>query len=402
MKRLMLCTALILLSAIGKLYAQENDDDPLRQRSATQRLFDPCDKWNIRFRDFVELKEGKLILDIVRINDYKYFMHMDSILSAFKHDIAFYNDSLENGTGHVRIDYVINEQTGDKKIRFKKYAADGESFVNINGNISKLKIEQDTVRIIIHKQIKTYRNFYEPYAIQATFLLNNYTNVDYVIAEQSMITHIMDTLKQAKMARYSYKDSSDISFYGWTRSSTYFRPYSTFSNIVYPYYKTIDGIAKNELAFFRESRKMDYLTTDLNIGMSLVRNTLAPSADLGLQIIKSWKKYGFSNDNNFGGLYFQPIFFFDRNAKGDFITNTNGFVNFHYGAETENTYFGLKLRKASFGVGYLVLNKGDYFKKNTFKLFSDLQLKNGFTLSPELIITDNGKQVFPGLTLKVF
>jgi hypothetical protein len=57
----------------------------------------------------------------------------------------------------------------------------------------------------------------------------------------------------------------------------------------------------------------------------------------------------------------------------------------------------------NFGVGYLFARSGGYFKGVTTKVFFNITLmKKGLTLSPELIITNDFREVFPGLTLKVF
>jgi hypothetical protein len=57
----------------------------------------------------------------------------------------------------------------------------------------------------------------------------------------------------------------------------------------------------------------------------------------------------------------------------------------------------------NFGVGYLFARSGDYFKGVTTKGFFNITLmKKGLTLSPELIFTNDFREVFPGLTLKVF
>lgn len=411
MNKLILSTALILISLHGTLFAQTTDMHTLPSR--TESTFNPCIPCYIHIKDVVMLKDKKMVLELFRIEDYALLKNMDSILMNFRKDIAFYKDSLEsNNMGNVRIDYVYNLKNNTRKIRFNKYPAEGQSFVKVNNDVSRLKIEQDTVHIVIENEMplkeamfikvkgpgKELLNIF-PYSIQLTFTLNNYTDVDQIIADKVEMKRIVDTLEEAKRPLASGKRG-----HVGVVSSVY-RPYLSESvkkawSPALVRYKQYNGVIKDELDNGYNTH--DYLTADFNMGLGLIRNTLAPSADLGLQLLLGYKKYRSSKNHNVLGLYFQPIFFFDKNSNGDYITNTNAFVNLHWGEEMDNDLMGLKLRRTTFGVGYLVLSKGNYFKNTTMKVFLDLQLAHGVTLSPELIATDNFKQIFPGFTLKIF
>lgn len=84
---------------------------------------------------------------------------------------------------------------------------------------------------------------------------------------------------------------------------------------------------------------------------------------------------------------------FEKTATGAYEILPNNFVNLSYGENND----------VSAGVSYLYWRDGNYFKGLTTKLFFNVTLlKKGLTLSPEVIFTDDFKQIFPGLTLKVF
>ncbi len=408
MKRLMLLTALILISAKGMLRAQTNNT--IAQPSKTDQAFNPCEKCYIHIKDIVLMKDERMTLELFRIEDYALFKNMDSILMNFRKDITFYKDSLDNnGIGNVRIDYVYNLKNNTRKIRFHKYPANGASFVQQNNDVSKLKIEQDTVHIVLENTMPLKQATYVkvkgalgkqllstfPYSIQATFVLNNYTDVDHLITDKAEIKRIIDTLEEAKKPLVGKRGHVGV-------VSSVYRPYLS-QNMKEHWrpaiikYRQYIGIIKDENDYQGSS---DYLTVDMNVGIGLLRNALAPTADLGLQIVRTRRRYDPKVSNAYG-LYFQPIFLFDKNSTGDYITNTNAFVTLRLGEQTNEE--GCKRPIATaLGVGYLILNKGNYFKNNTFKVFMDLQLNKAVRIAPELIITDNGKQIFPGLTLKVF
>ena len=80
----------------------------------------------------------------------------------------------------------------------------------------------------------------------------------------------------------------------------------------------------------------------------------------------------------------------------------NWFINFESGSIVESTQPGWLGKETVIEVGYLALQKGDYFKNSTLKLYTNLVLTKAITITPEIIFTDNFRQLFPGLTVKFF
>lgn len=388
---------------MGTLHAQENKKK--LDRSKTDATFNPCESCNIHIKDVVIFDNGKMTLEMFRIEDYNRFRSMDTILMNFRKDIGFYKDSLEaDGVGNVRIDYVLNAKTNIRKIRFKKYPSDGQSFVKRNNEVSKLKVEQDTVHIIIENEwIVADRRYMQrhngnpvfEYTQQATFVVNNYYDVDKVETGGKSMAQIMDTLQQAKQRWVTGKKN------GYVRAASSI--YRLNNQPPLPRYRAFAGIIKSESDYWPLQTKSDYLTLDFNMGAGLVRNTIAPTIDLGITLMTGRPNRHDENKNyNFYKLGISPYFFFDKNAQGNYTANTNMFVTLVAGGKLDDNYMGLQNRKTAFGIGYLALSKGNYFKGTTMKIFTDIQLPHGVTISPELIATDNFKQFFPGLTLKIF
>ena len=397
MKKLILSTALIAISLQGNLYAQNDYISAGMKRmskSKTELTFNANENM-IFLKDFVVLKEGRMILELCGVDDYESFRNLDSLLRVFRKDIAFYKDSLDaNPTGHVRIDYAMNEEYPFKKIRFKKYEADGSIFLNQAGDISKLKFDQDTIRLIIQKSrpgIHTRKSApcSIPYSIQATFILGNYYDIDKVVAD-NVLKGIVDTLEKASQLKKTVK-------------SSYVNPLSIVYN---PYYtgkaklQRYEWLIKSEYDVYGVKHSKHFISVDAKLGAGLIRNTMAPTGEIGIQ----YNKYVNWNHNNrdFLTLFATPYFFFDKNVKGDYQTNDNWFINADIGSVYESNEGRWLGKMASFGVGYLVVNKGGYFKNTTMKVFTDLQVRQGFTIVPEFIFTDNFKQIFPGFTVKVF
>jgi hypothetical protein len=398
MKNLILSAALITISLQGALYAQDDNESyvsKLMKLSKAEQTFN-ANEYLINIRDFITLKEGRLILELSGVDDYNSFTNLDSILREFRKDIAFYKDSLEsNPTGNVRIDYSYSDGFSFKKIRFKKYNPDGNMFLNQQGEISKLKFEQDTVRIVIQKSKpglgRSNWPCMIPYSIQATFLLDNYYDIDKVIAD-NVLKGIVDTLEK----------TSDLEKYKGNRIYS-----NQFSLIYNPYYtgkgslQQIDRLMKNEYDIYAGYNKSPYMNVNACIGAGMIRNTLTPTAEIGLQYNKIWNPVV----HNIFRVSVEPYCFFDKNEHGDFVLYDNWFVNadvgsiYNYKSNPTKGWIG---KECTFGVGYLAVEKGGYFKNTTFKVFTDILLIRGLTIVPEFIFTDNCRQIFPGITLKVF
>lgn len=228
-----------------------------------------------------------------------------------------------------------------------------------------------------------------PYTVQATFILSNYYDIDKVIAEKQL-KGIVDTLEGAPMAKKWSKEP-----YGFPHSIVY-NPYYNGKNRMQQFNRLIS----DEYDVFPTPNKRNTFTMGVNIGAGLIRNTVAPLGELSMQFSK-YTKWNHKNYDYFK-VSVTPYFLFDRDAQGNYLMNDNWFLNLDIGSVYESNAGRWLGKKASTGISYLVVNKGGYFRNNTFKLFTDLEVVSRFTISPEIIFTNNFKQIFPGITVKVF
>lgn len=427
MNKLLLCTALIILSVQGKLFAQENNDtyyinedhptpfqDKLDKMSKTEKTFSDITN-EVRIRDYVYLKEGKMILELDKGTDYQFLRNLNPMLTQFRKDVAFYKDSLGDNTGGVKIDYVVDADHNYRQVRFKKHKPNGNSFVVKDNEVSKLKIEDDTVRILMHvkdPEISTtlkmsavsrqkYRAHAKPgrtlvelgdstkkvmlkYAPQKTliitFCLNNYYDIDKIIADSMVINHTIDTL--ATVAQHTTAPFYTI---GYAPGETKDIRYNTF----WKYRKVNFRANEKDLA-----KTGDQLIINGGVGAGLVKNTLAPMGEIGIEIDKRWRGNP-TGGNTFIRLSTTPYFFFGQNAQNHTIVNDNWFVNLEAG------FYGTNGKtRTSLGIGYLYAEKGDVFQKQTYKAFANM-LFGKVTVCPEFICNDNFKQIYPGITLKL-
>ncbi len=395
------CALLLAAGIGGNLHAQntyEAGAEAAMKISNTERTFDgPVGATGIR--DFVRLPTGKLILEMNNMGDWDRIAHLDSILVELKRDVAFYKDSLAHFSGNVRIDYALAQKAEYKQIRFLKHDPNGAIFVNKYGIVAPLKMEQDTVRVIIKMNGEEIPRKIKPkgspvinttlktqYQITCTFCLNNYTDIDKFFASREELTHILDTLRTTRYKR-SAKDAQR------NPSSTVYKPMSQYDRLDRYNFLVKSDVSKR----WRNVKNNDMLVLDGHIGAGLVMNTLAPMAELGMSL----KRDRGDKDYVEGGFSLSSYYFFEKNPAGASFIKDNWFLNGEVGLSFEDSKKG-KYSRLTGGAGFLIRQQGDYFKGPTFKVFTNIQLKNTITISPELIITNNLRQVFPGITVKVF
>ena len=129
--------------------------------------------------------------------------------------------------------------------------------------------------------------------------------------------------------------------------------------------------------------------TFIGLGLGYYRDRFVP--DMGSKLSFNLKDRLGKDWIEFGALYTLQ-FFFQREAESDYQMDLNGWV----------TGFG-KLTfgggdEIGIGVGGLVHREGGYFKGTTMKLSLYSKQDNArFTFSPEVIFTNDFKQVFPAL-----
>jgi len=374
--------------------------------SKTEAAFN-IGKNRIRNRHIVSLeKENKMLIELYSIKNYSLLGDLDTILRHFVKDIAFYKDSLEAlSTENIRIDYTLSLSSANSKVRFKIYPADGSAFINKKNETSKLKLEQDTIHILVSKEStngKPYNhgphgsllNFNSDSTAQVIFLLNNYTDI-FNLAATKEVKNIMDSLIEKSGYRTPLKKGQN------DQSTIYYNPYSPEPNFV-KRYMLLDYPNHPEDILLNATKGYDYLTANLDLGAGLIKNKIAPVFSAGPEFKIAWK--GWNTAWNPGkeytvyGLNATAYYLFDKQSDGKYKTNINWFVNAEYGS-IYSRKSNKSLSRSTFGLGYLINPDNTHFQKNTFRFFYNVGFSNGLRVLPEVIFTNNFKNIFPGITI---
>lgn len=408
MKKLFL-SAVMLTGIVLAAKAQDEDVEKKKPLPPTQtELNFNMPSQSVSIRDYIFLpNKARMIIELVNAEQYKELSNLDSLLTQFVKEIFFYKDSLENGSGSVRIDYAIDEAYSFNKIRFKKHPSDGDIFMSKPTDKAKLKLDQDTIRIYYrhsplndaNQKIKHRSDYpiYNSRYYQITFCLNNYTDIAAIAADKATLQHALDTLyatKKKKTKQHPYANPSSARYNPYAPDNTGIKKrWLSYADVRFKQY---DGLVKSDNAKnWDVLHRADVFTSTANLGMGLVRNTFAPYAEIGFSLIMRGRRLNTNNEyhEHIIGLSNSSYFFFEKNTTGDYDILQNNFLNVSYGEG----------RDLSVGAGYLYWKTGNYFNGLTAKLFFNVTLlKKGLTLSPEVIFTNDFNQIFPGLTLKVF
>lgn len=404
MKQLLLCAALTA-TVTGNLCAQSTQKYWIEESKTTQTFEVP--QLQVNIRDYVYLKKGaRMIIELANADDYAHIRNVRNDVHALMQDIAFYKDSLEHVTGCVRIDRSVVEDNAMAQYRFSVHPAVGDIYVHKDEQTAHLKLEQDTVRLIYHVYGKerTFKRtgtdgkkhdvtFHPQHTAAVTFCVDRYTDLEELLKDSASITRILDTLSNSltdatKEKPYKYKSTAQ---------------YRNYESIYH--FRRFNGLLKNEYGGdWNVTSDQDKLTLDFNVGVGLIRNYLMPMGQIGISLCGKTKAYYTAEFqereyNTFVSLSVSPYFYFDKGDDGKYYTHDNWFVNFSAGSAGK--LLGTTSPLLRGGVGYLMRRNGDIFRGTTMKGFMDIQLRNGFTLCPEIIATDNFKVFFPAVTVKL-
>jgi len=133
---------------------------------------------------------------------------------------------------------------------------------------------------------------------------------------------------------------------------------------------------------------------NLDVGASLIRNTITPTFNFNLHYYRDNKhKFQLGTLTNF---------LFERDSSKKFLMYPNTFIKVEMYWKINEKKDLHKFNDSSWsgiGLAYLINNKGGYFDGPTFKIYHIFGLNGGLEIAAELLITNDFKSFFPGLTI---
>ncbi|MDP4286170.1 MAG: hypothetical protein Q8891_17300 [Bacteroidota bacterium] len=360
---------MLLVSILPNLCAQSV--------SKADKAFEIPSNIIINRRFYVNLDKGnQLKIELTDITDLERIANIDSLLKIFVNDLMPFKDSLADPLTSKRIDYVTDIR-GRKKIRIEQFQPKGDNYVLSNGELSSLKISQDTINIIgilsnppkpSQKISLTHPRYYH-----LVFYLNNFNELsEYmhgVLAQKiATIQNNVNTkwpLILGGSSHYLQKD------------------------------KTISADRPNG---FTPGETGDFLEGTISVNVQNYKNYFVPSFSLGARLTLSNRDRTFKWEP---GIFWEPHFLFAKDSLGKMHTYRNDFLTLTYGQGGITDHDSRKPFAFStvFSVGYLINRNGNYFDKNTFRLgIGKLQLLKT-TIEPSVYFNNFLKGITPGIRI---
>ncbi len=355
----------LLISTNSSLYAQSS-------KTNEEKTFDlPVDPTSRLFK--INLDKGnKLQLEVSKLEDLLRFRNMDSILFALLQDLKPLKDSFLDETSSKRIDYNMDD-TLNRKIRLIRYHSKGDLFLLRDGEMSALKVEQDTVNFIgkvTYVAKYTLRpKFTETRNYRVRLIVNNLADlVSYM--NGSISEKILSVYNNANQKWVQKKGSGDYLV------------------------RADPTIRANANKGYRAGG--DFLILRLGVDAQNYKSLFVPSATLGLSFVLTSKNF-----KREIGIAAEDHFLFERNSAGSLVTFRNTFLtlNLAHGPIKDNDPKKDSYQLANLSFSYLVRRKGDFFDRGTMRISAGtLSLFEGKTkIQPVLYFTHFFEHVTPGI-----
>jgi hypothetical protein len=365
----------LLLSIAGQLCAQENDQPQGKQRLSVEDKVFEAPPYAMSFQYRIELGKGNILaIDLANGYDIYNFRNIDSLLAVFLTDMEAFRDSLTDPLTIKNIDYLI-DTSSRKKVRIRQYRPAATSFLLDGAGPSILRIQQDTIRILIVTRptgqsagltVKGLR--YN----RLSFFVNHYDELNSLI-RSNLNEDIAGILSHGKF-------NHDM-FY-------------------HPQWKIIinDSIVQT----IPSRGNGDQLEVSAGVAAGTYKNFFAPSFRVGAYVNLNRGLYRYHI-----GLSWEPLFFFAPNAQDHLQTFRNDLLVASYeqtrsvkdNPDPSKPRIGLQ---PNFSFGYVIHREGDYFTQPSFRVtLGAAGLGNAVKIQPVIYFNNFFKGVTPGLRLSL-
>jgi hypothetical protein len=327
----------------------------------------------------VDLGKGnKMQIELTDMEDLDKFKNIDSLLRIFLQDITPLKDSLADELASKHIDYLTDE-LGRKKIRIRICKPAGASFLLQQGNLSALKLEQDTVVFSGSHLYKVTSTLLKP------FTEMHYYRLSFMVNQLSDLSGFLDLNLNKKINAIQKNKNTR-----WVKANGDMWHIKNGDQSIYSNHQPAGYVSNTGTG--------DYLASIISVDFQNYKNYFVPSASLGVGL-------GFNNGRvkRELGLLWQPNFVFAKNTHSSLQTYRNDFITFSYKRsfiKNENSTPSFSFING-FSFGYLIRRKGDFFEKGTMRIGVGAAslLKDKISVEPVLYFNNLFKGITPGLKL---
>ncbi|MDE3247730.1 MAG: hypothetical protein KGO82_03665 [Bacteroidota bacterium] len=341
-----------------------------------EKLFDlPDDYFHRRF--LIAMGNGnQLQVEVVHPDDLQSLTDIDSILAVFLHDFRQLRDSLQEELPAKRIDYRIGSD-GQNKLRVQTAIPGSASYLIQSGDISALKLTQDSIFIIGEARPVPGRKTYPtaPHLYRLGFFVNRITDLDKYTGgllndKIKSLNNVSKSMWVMDKSRRWHIDKGDPSVSA-ERPAGYTGP--------------------ND----------DFLQLTAGAGLQNYKNYFTPSLN-----VSAWLVFRKPFITYKAGLSWDTYFFFAKDPQNKLQAYRNHFLSLDLEARPAQhapagtAQFTL-FQHLSFG--YLIKQNGDFMDPRSFRLSTGLLswYDERIKLEPVVFFQNFFKNGSPGLSLKM-
>ncbi|MBL7711822.1 MAG: hypothetical protein JNL13_05135 [Chitinophagaceae bacterium] len=318
-------------------------------------------------------KGSYLVFEMERLSAWKgkedFFRYTETILPV----LAQYRDSLtRRPMSTKRLDIHIPVQNTPLISRFSEHMINSNLQALNDKETVALKMTLDTLRIVKKFEDRKIQGEQVPEHFQYTFFVKNLADVKELLADKSWLNHSAGLIDSVVTAYRKEWRSQDAWFHHLFVS--YDPSRSTKKQL----------LVTRQLSEQNGVNTQDMISFSAGFGAGLVRNTICPTADIGLQLTF----YSDHESTFFTRLSMNSFTRFEEQTGQRFKAYATTFVNAELGFGVNRSNTKLKPYSLSMGFGYKLLNKHQADRdpslpRYLYRLFFNYDLGKGIVITPE-------------------
>ena len=344
------------------------------------RGFEDFGRSKVRF-DFTLGAGKRMILELKDVAQVDSLPNLDSLMKDILEDLRNFSDTLNIPLANKTVDVVSG--LFDRRYRIRVHPQAGSIYQASDSGIVQLKVEQDTLQIRLF-------TLGGPLKSLGGRLVHNY-QISF------LMNHLLPDLEQLTTT------ISLQSAIGLLKQDLALKMNRPKKGLVQPRYFAQYDVTKGKRSFPNNGHLVNHgrqvlqlLPPYVQTGFQYVRGAWSPSAGVGLEIVHRVQE---DMEKRYR-LYWEPHFFFEKNAQHRTVLQRNDFLTFKH--QLNSTYRDNSREiqfKQTFSLGYLIRRRGDYFEPTTFKFsLPGLQAKN-ILLEPEFFFNRLLRNFSPSMKL---
>ena len=360
---------MLSISILSKLCAQT--------KTPEDKTFQVPENVIMHSRFYIDLgNKNGVTIELSDISDLQRIANIDSLLTVFQNDLKPLKDSLADPLTAKRIDYLTDAQNR-KKIRIQQYYPKGDNFLLNNGEISSLKISQDTINIlgVIVNPTKAQQKKVSSSAPRYYHLVFHLNNIEELTSYMSGgLTEKIASIQNNRNGKWPLLKGG---------SSHYMKNDKTI-------------VADKPRGETRPEG--DFLEISGAVLAQNYKSYFVPAFSVGVTFVFTNPVRTFKWEP---GIYWEPHFFFSKDAQGKLRTYRNDFLTLSYGqgGTTDRDPHKDFSFSALVSLGYLIHRSGDFVEENTFRIGAGKLKLLKTTIEPALYFDHFFKGVTPSIRI---